>query len=241
MTLGFYDSERRYRRRVWTGFIKFFLFVIFVLGVGLFSYQMGVEQVKEHDFVLREEVSQLSRQKGELELLASQLQDAARSADARALDLETRLNREVPKGELARLSQMVAERLTSGVSGERLAFVISQAQNRRNCQPAETKRLQASTPIYKSPNRSVSFAGGTITVVGEGQSVRDAQGNSEGWFDPGQPVTLHVTPQGGKESSATGLLPLHHSLVIDNVEYRFTAVAGSRSFLEVTTDRCTYP
>ena len=42
MTLGLYDSERRYRRRVWTGFVKFFLFVLFVLGVGLFAYQMLV-------------------------------------------------------------------------------------------------------------------------------------------------------------------------------------------------------
>ncbi|MEI6557592.1 MAG: hypothetical protein WCO00_04235, partial [Rhodospirillaceae bacterium] len=109
------------------------------------------------------------------------------------------------------------------------------------CQTPETKRLQPSTQFYKSPNRSVSFASGTITVVGEGMSVRDTSGNAEGWYDPAQAVTLHITPQGGKEQLITGVLPLHQSVVVDSTEYRFTAVAGSRSFLEVTADRCSYP
>ncbi len=241
MTLGLYDSERRYRRRVWTGFVKFVLFILFVLGVGLFAYQMGVEQLKERDAGLRDEVTQLARQKGELELFVSQLQEAARTAEAKASDLEQQLQREVPRGDLAKLVQLAAERMTAGVTADRLAFVISSAQNRRNCQQPETKRLQPSTPIYKSPNRSVSFAQGTITLSGDGQSARSNSGNSEGWFDPAEPVTLHITPQGGKESVVTGVLPLHQSVVIDNTEYRFTAVAGSRSFIEITTDRCAYP
>ncbi len=241
MTLGLYDSERRYRRRVWTGFVKFVLFILFVLGVGLFAYQMGVEQLKDRDAGLRDEVTHLSREKGELELFVSQLQEAARTAEARANEMDQRLKNEVPRGDLAKLAQLVAERLNSGVAPDRLAFVISAAQNRRNCQQPETKRLQPSTPIYKSPNRSVSFVGGTMTISGDGQSARDTSGNSEGWFDPTQPVTIHITPQGGKESVVTGVLPLHQSVVVDNTEYRFTAVSGSRSFIEITTDRCAYP
>lgn len=241
MTLGLYDSERRYRRRVWTGFVKFILFILFVLGVGLFAYQMGVEQLKDRDAGLRDEVTQLARQKGELELFATQMREVAHTAEARANDLEQRLQTEVPSGELAKLVQLAAERLNAGVTADRLAFVIAAAQNKRNCQQPETKRLQPSSPIYKSPNRSVSFASSTITVTGDGQSARDAAGNSEGWFDPAQPVTLHITPQGGKESVVTGVLPLHQSVVVDNTEYRFTAVAGSRSFIEVTSDRCGYP
>ena len=241
MTLGLYDSERRYRRRVWTGFVQFVLFVLFVLGVSVFAYQMGVEQVKDRDASLREEVGQLSRQKGELELFVTQLQEATHTAEARVAELEQRLQNEVPQGDLARLDQLSGERLTAGVSADRLAFVIGAAQNKRNCQTPETKRLQPSTQFYKSPNRSVSFASGTITVVGEGMSVRDASGNAEGWFDPAQAVTLHLTPQGGKEQVITGVLPLHQSVVVDNTEFRFTAVAGSRSFIEVTADRCGYP
>ena len=241
MTLGLYDSERRYRRRVWTGFVKFMVFVLFVLGVGLFAYQMGVEQLKDRDAGLRADVTQLARQKGELELFVTQLQEVARTAEARANDLERRLQREVPRGDLAKLGQLISERLVAGVSAERLNFVIAAAQNKRNCQQPETKRLQPSTPIYRSPNRAVGFAAGTITVIGEGQSARDNAGNSEGWFDPGQPLTLRITPQGGKETVVTGSLPLHQSVVVDNTEYRFTAAAGVRSFIEITADRCAYP
>ena len=241
MTLGLYDSERRYRRRVWTGFVKFVLFVLFVLLVSVFAYQMGVEQVKDRDASLRDEVGQLSRQKGELELFVTQLQEATHTAEARVAELEQRLQNEVPQGDLARLDQLAAERLAAGVTADRLIFVIGSAQNKRNCQPAETKRLQPSTQFYKSPNRSVSFATGTITVVGEGLSARGASGDAEGWFDPVQPVTLRITPQGGKEQLLTGVLPLHQSVVVESTEFRFTAVAGSRSFIEVTADRCSYP
>ncbi len=241
MTLGLYDSERRYRRRVWTGFIKFILFILFVLGIGLFAYQMGIEQLKGRDAGLRDEVTQLARQKGELDLFVSQLREAARTAEAHANDLEQQLQREVPRGDLAQLMQTLKERLDAGVTPERLAFVISSAQNKRNCQQPETKRLQPSTQIYKSPNRSASFAGGTITVIGEGQSARDGAGDSEGWFDPTAPMTLRLTLQDGKETVITGVLPLHQSVVVDNTEYRFTAAAGARTFIEVTADRCSYP
>ncbi len=241
MTLGLYDSERRYRRRVWTGFVQFVLFVLFVLVVSVFAYQMGVEQVKDRDASLRDEVGQLSRKKGELELFVTQLQEATHTAEARSTLLEQRLQNEVPQGDLARLAQLASERLTAGVSADRLAFVIGAAQNKRNCQPPETKRLQPSTQFYKSPNRSVSFVSGTITVVGEGVALRDSSGGPEGWYDPTQTVTLRITPQGGKEQLVTGLLPLHQSVVVDNTEYRFTAVAGLRTFVEVTADRCGYP
>ncbi|MBI1205657.1 MAG: hypothetical protein GC191_00050 [Azospirillum sp.] len=241
MSLGLYDYDRRYRRRVWTGFVKFLLFIALLLAIGLFTYQIGVEQFKGRDASLREDVSHLSRQKGELELLAQQLKQAQVSAETRAAELEARLATDVPHGDLARLMQLVSERLAEGVGIERLAFVIAAVQNKRDCQSPETKRFVLSTPIYKSPNRAISFAGGTITVTGEGASMRDANGDSEAWYDPAQPVSLRITAQGGKDYPVQGVLPLHHSIVIGNSEYRFTVVAGSRSFAEVTADRCSFP
>ncbi|MBP2298505.1 hypothetical protein [Azospirillum picis] len=241
MTLGRYDYERRYRRRVRAGLIKFVLLTALVLGVGLFAYQMGIEQLKGRDVTLREEIATLSRQKAELELLASQMQHAARTAEARVGELEGRLQREVPTGDLAKLSQLVSDRLKGGLDANRLAFVISQAQTPRNCQPADTKRFTLTTPLLKGGARGVAFGNGTITVTGEGQSSHDSQGNAESWYDPGQPVTIKITGIGGKSTSVTGVLPLHQSLVVDNSEYRFTIAAAQRSFVEVTADRCAYP
>ncbi|WP_448204756.1 hypothetical protein [Azospirillum sp. sgz302134] len=241
MSLGRYDYERRYRRRFWAGFGKFSMFAVVILGVGLFAYQMGIEQLKGRDVTLREENAALSRQKAELELLASQMQHAARTAEARSAELEGRLQREVPTGDIARLGSLVAERLKGGMDANRLAFVITQAQPPRNCQQPENKRFALSTPLLKSGNRAVGFGNGTVTVSGEGQSARNPQGAAESWFDPAQPVTIKVTAIGGKESVATGVLPLHHAVVVDNTEYRFTFTAGPRSFVEVTADRCPFP
>lgn len=241
MTLGRYDYERRYRRRVWAGLGKFGILAALFLGVGLFAYQMGIEQLKGRDVTLREEIASLSRQKNEFELLASQMQTAARTAEARSAELQARLQREVPTGDLARLSQLVADRLKGGLDANRLAFVISQAQTQRNCQPADSKRFTLSTPLLKGGTRGTTFGNGTITVSGEGASSHNAQGNPESWYDPGQPVTIKITGIGGKNAVATGVLPLHQSLVIDNNEYRFTFAAGQRSFVDVTADRCAYP
>ncbi|WP_029008058.1 hypothetical protein [Azospirillum halopraeferens] len=241
MGLGRYDYDRRYRRRFWSGFGKLAFFAVILLGTGLFAYQMGIEQLKGRDVALREEVASLSRQKAELELLAGQMQHAARAAEGRVHDLEARLAREVPTGDLAALAGLVRKRLSDGLAPQRLAFVIENAQNPRNCQAAETKRFVITTPLVKTGNRSASFAGGAVTVTGEGESARNAQGAPEAWFDPNEPVTLRITAHGGVEEVTTGRLPLHHAVVIDQTEHRFTIAAGPRSFVEVTADRCPFP
>ncbi|WP_448187551.1 hypothetical protein [Azospirillum sp. sgz301742] len=241
MPLGRNDYEQRYRRRFLGGFVKLGLVAAMLLGTGLFAYQMGVEQMKGRDASLREEVSTLSRQKAELELLAGQMQNAAKAAEARAADVEARLKRDVPTGELARLAKLVGERLTAGLDPARLAFVIEQAQTQRNCQQPDSKRFMLPTPLLKSGNRSTTFGNGTITVTGEGMSARNAQGQPESWYDPGQPVRIRIVTQGGKETVVAGPLPLHQSVVVDQTEHRFTFTAGPRSYVEVTADRCPFP
>ena len=228
-------------RSFWSGFGKLAFFALILLGTGLFAYQMGIEQLKGRDVALREEVASLSGQKAELELLAGQMQHAARAAEGRVQELEARLARQVPTGELASLTTLVRKRLADGLAPQRLAFVIENAQNPRNCQPAETKRFVVTTPLVKSGSRSASFAGGAITVTGEGESARNAQGAPEAWFDPTEPVSVRISAHGGVEEVASGLLPLHHSVVIEQTEHRFTIAAGPRSFVEVTADRCPFP
>ncbi len=241
MSIGLYDYDRRYRRRFWIGFIKFILFIALLLAVGLFAYQLGVERFKRRDASLRQEVDQLTEQKDELELLASRLKRAALNAEARSTALEARLAREIPRGDQARLLQLVAERLESGVSAERLAFVISQAEERSECSRSETKRFMLSTPIFRSPAGAVGFGNGQVSVTGNGKSAVDSSGNPEAWFDPAEPVRIRFAAHGGKETQVEDILPIHHAMVVDDTEYRFTLLAGKRSFIEVTADRCPYP
>lgn len=241
MSLGRYDYERRYRRRALTGFAKVAFALGVLLAVALFAHRMGMEQVKSRDAILREEVSSLSAQKEQLQLVATQMQHAARVAEARTAEFEARLRAEVPTGELAKLTQTVAERLKAGVDPTRLAFVIRATENPRDCQQPESKRLVLATPLLKTGNKSLGFANNAITVTGEGQSARNAQGQPESWFDPGQPVKIRITSLGGKETVVSGVLPLHQSVVVERNEYRFNFTAGPRSFVDVTADRCPFP
>lgn len=241
MALGRYDYERRYRRKIWSGFVKVAAAVGVVLTASLFSYQMGVEQLKGRDAALREEVSALSMRNAELELLAQQMKTAARTAESHAREMEARLAREVPTGERARILELAAKRLAAGVQADRLAFVIEHAENPRNCKGPESKRFVVATPLLKSGVRGATFAGGTVSVTGEGVSARNAQRDPESWYDPGQPVTLRVTLMGGKSETVEGVLPLHHNMVSEGTEHRFVFAAGARSYIDVTMDRCPFP
>ena len=44
-----------------------------------------------------------------------------------------------------------------------------------------------------------------------------------------------------KTDNKAGIMPLHHSVVSGNREYRFTIEEGARSFAKVTFDSCDYP
>lgn len=241
MTLGLYDYDRRRRRRSWMRLFKMLLLLAVLLGIGLFSYQMGIEQIKGREVGLRRENAGLQVRNAELERLVDTLRETARMAEVRADELETRLRRELPQGELARLTKLIAERLTAGVDADRLAFLIDMTSIPRDCEPAETKRFILPTPLYHGSNTAVGFADGAVTVSGEGAAAQNEEGQPEGWFDPQQPVAIHFTRTDGTRTTATGMLPLKQSLVIDMTEHRFTVDAGAHSFVEVTAERCSFP
>ena len=87
-----------------------------------------------------------------------------------------------------------------------------------------------------------SFANDTITVTGWGSPSRDTNDNLQAWFDPAKKVEILFTLIGGEEHPVDGKLPLHHSVVSDNFEHRFTIKLGdARGFVVVTEQRCGFP
>lgn len=104
-----------------------------------------------------------------------------------------------------------------------------------------TRRFILQTPTTSGANDSVGFAEGFLTVTGTGMSKLTADGNPEAWFDPAQPVTIFFTHLGGEWTDVTGILPLHHSVVVNQTIQRFTIIASERSFVNVTALVCAYP
>lgn len=225
-------SERR--RKVFLTFLMLFL----ICG---FFYWWGGENVRSSEVAYKQQALKLQEERTGLENLITKLRAEVQSTNVRYQQLEAKYQQEVPQGEFKKLTDLVKKQLDSGIKSQRLAFVIDSARPPKNCTPSQAKRFVVKTPVYSGPHGTVAFGNGAITVTGEGQSAIGATGSAEAWYDPGKPVVVKFIEIGGKETVKDGLLPIQHSMVLGNKEYRFTVAAGERSFISVTSDNCDYP
>src|SRR5690606_22166602 len=175
----------------------------------------------------------------EREALAAGI-EAARKREA---EWEHRYRQDVPTGTAREIFALVQQRIAAGVPADRLAFVIGATDAKDNCRGRpQTKRFILQTPRTSGANDTIAFADGSIRITGRGEPTIDANGGPLGWFDPSKPVTVRFTQLGGRTSEATGTLPLSHSVVQNNREWRFNIAAGDpRGFIYVTADDCAYP
>ncbi len=244
MPLGLAEqrAQKYRRRRVWVFTLKWGLLLGVVAVAGLYAYDVGeilatadVRRLEENVVRLTDENNQFRQEN--IELLAS-MQTGAAEIGA----LEDRYARNVPPPEIARILDLVRQRMGDGLSSERIAFVIRAAQEQDECDYGPiTKRFSLTTPIYQSAADTVRFADNTIMVRGDGQALLNDAGQPLAWYDPAQPVTIQFTHIGGDVSNVTGRLPLQHSIVVNDNEFRFNIVEGERSFVEVTSDSCAFP
>lgn len=209
---------------------------------GYYAYQVGDMLATQDVRRLQEDKERLADENDQLRLENASLLASIQTGVAEIGALEERYARNVPSPEMTELLDLVQERVNAGISRERIAFVISAAREQEECdfEPA-TKRFVLSTPIYQSAANTVRFAENTIMVRGEGEAQLNDAGKPLAWYDPAQPVTIRFTHIGGETSIVSGRLPLRHSVVVNDNEYRFNIVAGERSFVEVTGDRCVFP
>lgn len=237
MSLGFHEQRKRRQTvlRVWLRIVWWSFVLSVALGIGYVAYDSGTTLARR-DVVLLEE-----------QLASMETENTGLKADiAAALELEKAIEEQygskVPPGRAKELVNLVRERLAAGVSSERLIFVIGTAQNEDRCDDsASTKRFIVQTQLGEGANDTVSFADNRIVVTASAPAAIDGTGNPEAWFDPAKPVTVQFAIAGGATSNASGVLPLHPSVVTGNSEYRFNLVAGARGFINVTGQRCEYP
>ena len=244
MSFGLYKdrvSERRRRHLVKT-LAKWSAGVAIVGVAGFYAYQIGSNLAQKDVRDLEASLAKLSKTVVGLKRENAGLRTQAMKVAARERKLTERFRREMPPENTKALIAKLKERLDAGVGEDRLAFVIGAAEKLRSCEDAPvTKRFIVKTPIYEGANDSVSFAENVITVTAEGISEKNPEGKPEAWFDPAQPVTARFAQIGGEVSEVAGLLPLHHSVVIDTTEHKFSVIKGNRGFVKITGDRCRYP
>jgi hypothetical protein len=232
---GSYRKQANERRR------KAILVLVLIAILCGACYWWGGEVVRLSEVAYKQQALQLQQERAQMEKTITSLRSDVQSTDVRYKQLEARYMTEVPQGEFRKLTEIVKKQLDGGIKAERLAFVIDAARPPRNCSEPAAKRFVVKTPVYSGPHGAVAFANGAITISGEGESAINAGGNKEAWYDPGKPVKVIFTEIGGKAIVKEGLLPIQHSMVLGNKEYRFTVAAGERSFISVASDSCDYP
>lgn len=240
MSLGLGRAARRRRQRRIL-LISIGCFCV-LAALGVFAYVSGSTLAERELVNLRAELQRLQRLLEAERTEQAQLRVDRDLAQTRASEWQARYEREVPSGPQKKLLALVREQLAAGVAADRLVFMIKAAANADNCdgEPV-TKRFLVRTPIYSGANDSVGFADGAVTVTANGDSAVNADGKQEAWFDSDQSVTVRFTALGGESSQISGILPLHHSIVLNDAEYRFTIVQGeNRGFVNVTADRCRF-
>ncbi len=240
MTLGLSEARgRRHRRkRAWWLTIRWLFILGIIGGAGAYSYNLGGELALQEVRVLEARIGELSDENGRLQSRLDGVGQAIRDATARANQLES----EVPNEQENALLDTIRKRLSDGVNPDRLAFVLGAVSNTPECfgEPA-TRRFIVRTELTGDGNDTVSFANQTILVTARGETSQSEAGELQSWFDPAQAITARFQHIDGSETVAEGVLPLTHSVVVGDVEYRFAMKAGQRSFIDVTAESCSYP
>jgi hypothetical protein len=239
--MSFGTHRRRGRRQGYGTAFRFLLGLAAVATVGGYGYQVGVSADQAWTDKLEADLQRFQEDNlGLRDQLAQAARDAGKAQTALE-ELQRRYAAEVPDGELAALLEQIEGQLHAGVDGERLAFVIDAAGQDPGCAEAPvTKRFRPRTPISVGGVSAVRFDD-RITVTGSAESALDVNGQREAWYDPAKPVQILFRTLDGRELKVEGSLPLTHRMLVDGLEYRFSAIAGPTSFVEITGQACTFP
>ncbi|MGE5504235.1 MAG: hypothetical protein ACM31L_07405 [Actinomycetota bacterium] len=234
-------ARRRSRRgqQSWHIWFKLFKFTVLLGAIGasgFYGYEVGLRLSQEQITSLKGEIERLTATETHQREEVARLQAGLDETKKRADDYQARYEQVAPSDEVKEILALVKTKMDAGLDLKRLAFVISSAERPRRCGEASTKRFMVKTAHFDGQATWVRFSD-LITVTAEGTG---SGGGAEQAFDPDQAVTVKFTAIGGKETQVSGKLPLQHSMVVKNGEYRFTVSPGAKGFVEVTGDRCEY-
>ena len=238
----FGETRRSRRRQALLGTARLVAVALAIAGGALASYQIGRSQsgIERARFEL--DLSALQELNRLLSERAASAEQRAEAAITRAAKLQRSYDADVPQGQTRELLDLLQQRLKDGMPAARLEFLLREARVERKCDPpSETKRLLVHTSVTPTPAATAGFAKNQITVSVEGAPQRKPDGRTDPIFDPQQPVTLHLLRIGRDVAKAEGRLPLSHSLVLGDREFRFTVKAADKGQAELIAQVCDFP
>ena len=235
-------NEHRKRRQRTARLIRFAVVIGAIVASLVGSYRFGLHVGEVSVAQLEAQLETVTERGDRLDAERAAIEAELVTVRARLTEVERQYAQSIPNTTQRELLEKINARLSAGVHPERLAAVIAVTENERQCEPPVNRRFVVRTPITRpSAGDSLTFAEGQIVVTGQGISARDESGNPEAWFDPSQPLSVRFAVAGGAATQAEGKLPLRHSIVLGDWEYRFTIQPSTRGVASVNADRCRYP
>jgi FtsZ-binding cell division protein ZapB len=233
----------RPRRSTLARLFRLVLLAAVMGGLGLFAFQLGTEDERSRQGRLADETAKLAEANQQLAESNQALRAQLQTAQGRLKDLEGIVGATPRISAAAKdLMPTIEKKLAEGADPKRLAEAMAAIDKPRDCEQPETKRFLIKTALTQDgPNTSVGFSNGIVTVSGQGATAKNAKGRPEAWFEPNEPVTVRFTQIGGKSVETAGKLPIHHTLNLGQSEHRFSVMASSRGFVQVTSERCKLP
>ncbi|HEC01417.1 MAG TPA: hypothetical protein ENI91_06970 [Sphingomonadales bacterium] len=221
------ELQKRRSQKLWT-LIKSLFFLAILIGSSYFAFDTGQKiALRNMDY----STEKFAQQESELEAMRLELGNT----EAELNKMQTLL----PNKEIQDLLTVINQKAADGIKPPRMARLIAGLSKDETCtEPSQSKRIVIHTPVSQQQDGSVSFYRGLITITGKGSPTLNEQGNPEAWYDPTKPVTANFTLPGGESQTASGTLPLYHSVIIKDKEYRFTIISGRRAFADITVQSC---
>lgn len=236
-----YNPNERYRRRSKQRTTSTLMMTFLVCAIAGLSFWFGMLRGEQRIISVQLENKKLQEQSDILQQEMTQTRAEAQTANIRLEQMRASYEEVIPEGPMQDLTLLLKKQLDEGIDPKRMEFIIRSARPPQNCTEPETRRFVVLTPAYQGPESKVSLLSDAIVITGEGKSARNDKGNSEAWFDPALSVQISFQQKDGKKEIKEGVLPLHHSMIYDGKEYRFTIAPGAQSFAKITFDSCDYP
>ncbi len=221
------ELQKRRSQRLWA-FIKFIVILSILVGCSYLAFDTGQKIALRN---MEYNKDKFTQHETELEEMRIKLGNTKAALN--------KMQKLLPNDEIQDLLLIINKRAADGINPKRMATLITGLSKDAGCNdPTQTKRIIISTPVSPTPDSSVSFYRGLITITAKGSPTLNEDGNPEAWFDPSKPVWASFTLPGGETQEANGILPLYHSVTVKDKEYRFTIISARRSFADITVRSC---
>lgn len=239
--MSMYDPYARYRQRAAKRMSNFLLSAFAIASVFGAGFWLGGLHAQQNTYILEQEKRVLTEEQTRLQDEMTQMRAEAQTAMVRFEQLKADYDDIISEEPMQSLILLMRKQIEQGVDPSRLKSVITSVRPPQNCSDPENKRFIVKTPVYQGPVSKMSVAKGRVTISATGVSAQSNAGQKEAWFDPGQPIEVKFSVKGKKMVTKTDILPIYHSVIVKDKEYRFSLKAGNKSFVKVFYDHCDYP